>query len=178
MARVPCMLDIDHTGGLGKEQASLKQDKRQTRNVALAKQNVKIMGERKKTLILVGLLVCSLFVLASSLNGNFQASATDVGPPPWRPWNVTGIQRLVVVCTEFLDVTHSVDSLTIRNRLYEMATYFYTVSSGQISVDLTVYDHWERLNKTMQYYGQDDASTHDVNVGNSLLTQWKRGTAR
>lgn len=121
------------------------------------------MDERKSTVILIGQLVFSLLILGGSINGSFQASATDVGPPPWRPWNVTGVQKLVVVFTEFSDVVHSVDSQTIRNRLNEMATYFHNVSYGRISVDLTVYDHWKRLNKTQQYYGQDAASTHDVN---------------
>jgi M6 family metalloprotease-like protein len=84
-------------------------------------------------------------------------------PPPWRPWNVTGVQKLVVICAEFSDVIHSVDTSLIQTRLSDMSNYFFNVSLGRISVDVTFFgDHWEKLNKTMEYYGQDVNEIQDV----------------
>ena len=84
-------------------------------------------------------------------------------PLPWCPWNVTGVQRLVAVCVEFSDTIHITDSSTIQTRVNTMAEYFYNVSYGRITVDATFYgDHWERLNNTMEYYGQDANETQDV----------------
>lgn len=75
-------------------------------------------------------------------------------PPPWTPWNVSGEQKLVAICTEFSDVIHTVDSQTIKNRLNNITKYFSDISFGRICLNITFYgDHWERLNNTMAYYG-------------------------
>ena len=93
---------------------------------------------------------------------NPQVYAKPENPPPWHPWNVTGLQKLVVICVEFSDITHSADASTIQTRVGIMAEYFYNVSFGRISIDVMFFsDHWERLNNTMEYYGQDAGETHD-----------------
>jgi M6 family metalloprotease-like protein len=94
-----------------------------------------------------------LMVGFSSFGGIARAKVTD--PPPWLPWNVNGTQRLVVICTEFSDVSHTTNVSTIRTRLENMATYFHNISFGKISIDFTLFgDEWLRLNNTMEYYGQ------------------------
>jgi M6 family metalloprotease-like protein len=78
-----------------------------------------------------------------------------VDPPPWSPWNVSGTQRLAVICTEFSDVSHSTNASTIQTRLNNMAEYFQDVSLGKIPISFTFFDDkWIRLNNTMEYYGQ------------------------
>jgi M6 family metalloprotease-like protein len=101
-------------------------------------------------------VVClSLCISALPSSGRSVYAAQADPPPPWFPWNVNGTQRLVVVCTEFSDVTHSTNVSTIRTRLENMATYFHNISFGKISIDFTLFgDEWLRLNNTMEYYGQ------------------------
>lgn len=90
-------------------------------------------------------------------------------PPPWCPWTVTGMHKLVVVCVEFSNVVHSTDASTIRTRVNTVAEYFHNSSFGRISINVTFFgDHWERLNNTMEYYGQDANGTHDVHGENFI----------
>jgi len=87
--------------------------------------------------------------------GNLVNGAQMDPPPPWFPWNVNGTQRLIVICTEFSDVSHLTNTSTIQTRLSNMATYFHNVSLGKMSIDFTFFgDEWMRLNNTMRYYGQ------------------------
>ena len=109
---------------------------------------------------------------------NFKVFAKQEDPPPWRPWIVTGVQKLVVVCVEFSDVLHSTDALTIESRLGNMAEYFDNISFGNIALDITFYgDRWERLNNTMEYYGQDADGRHDAHGWNFIvdsITAWNK----
>jgi len=102
--------------------------------------------------VVVCLSLCT--TVLSSCESRVYAAQADP-PPPWRPWNVNGTQRLVVICTEFSDVSCSTNVSTIRTRLNNMATYFHTISLGKMSIDFTLFgDEWLRLNNTMEYYGQ------------------------
>lgn len=111
---------------------------------------------KRKSLCVLAQVIAVLSVLMgglSSFGGIARAKVTD--PPPWLPWNVNGTQRLVVICTEFSDVSHTTNVSTIRTRLENMATYFHSISFGKISIDFTLFgDEWLRLNNTMEYYGQ------------------------
>lgn len=92
-------------------------------------------------------------IVRSNSGSIARAEVTD--PPPWLPWNVNGTQRLVIICTEFSDVSHTTNVSVIRTRLDNMASYFHNVSLGKISINFTLFgDTWLRLNKTMAYYGQ------------------------
>jgi M6 family metalloprotease-like protein len=92
-------------------------------------------------------------IVDSSFGSIGQADLTD--PPPWLPWNVAGMQRLVVIPTEFSDISHTANVSLIRTRLENMASYFYDVSFGKMSINFTLLgDKWLRLNNTMAYYGQ------------------------
>ncbi len=89
-------------------------------------------------------------VLKTSVEGNSE-------PPPWSPWIVSGPQQLVVILVEFQDVKHSVSNHTVYNRIMNMCYYFEEISYGKISINASIYaDHWEVLNNTMAYYGEDD----------------------
>lgn len=98
-------------------------------------------------------------------------------PPPWLPWNINGTQRLVVVCTEFSDVSHSTNASTIETRLSNMATYFRDISNGKISINFTLFnDKWIRLNSTMEYYGQGNGK-NDVHGWDFIVDSvkaWER----
>jgi M6 family metalloprotease-like protein len=108
-----------------------------------------------KSCLLIPVLSCLLVSFTPSLNANNVVLNDSTGPPPWRPWSVTGIQKLAVICVEFSDVSHTANVSVIRTRLGNMAAYFYNVSHGKISVDFTLFgDKWLRLNNTMEYYGQ------------------------
>lgn len=105
-----------------------------------------------------------LFIVLPLLFENPNGYAKPEYPPPWRPWGVTGVQKLVAVLVEFSDKIHSSDTSLIRDRLFSMAEYFSNVSFGKISVDIAFFDdHWERLNNTMAFYGQDLNGTRDIN---------------
>ena len=83
--------------------------------------------------ILIYLLLCMNVLLTLE---NFKVFAKQEDPPPWRPWIVTGVQKLVVVCVEFSDVLHSTDALTIESRLGNMAEYFNNMSFGNMTLDI------------------------------------------
>lgn len=121
------------------------------------------------------MLICSLvYIIMLSTLENSEVYAKLENPPPWLPWNVAGVEKLVVICVEFSDITHSTDASTIRTRLNIMADYYYNVSYGRISIDVTFFgDHWERLNNTMEYYGQDTGETHDVHSWQFLVDSVK-----
>lgn len=123
------------------------------------------MTKKKIFLLLIQLLIYSqFFINIFSTLENPSVYAKLQSPTPWKPWNVAGLQKLVVVCVEFLDITHSTDASIIQSRLSIMSEYFCNVSFGRISVDVTFYsDHWEQLDNTMEYYGQDIDETYDAN---------------
>jgi M6 family metalloprotease-like protein len=105
--------------------------------------------------MLIQILMFLLFSASTCSSFESKVYAAQTTPPPWQPWNVTGTQRLVVICVEFSDVAHSTNISTIQTRLSNMATYFRDISSGKISIDFTLFgDRWMKLNKTMEYYGQ------------------------
>jgi M6 family metalloprotease-like protein len=117
------------------------------------------MADRRLNLIkrclLIPVLSCLLVCFTLRLNANNVVLGDSTDPPPWRPWSVTGIQKLAVICVEFSDVSHTTNVSVIRTRLGNMVAYFYNVSHGKISVDFTLFgDKWLRLNNTMEYYGQ------------------------
>ena len=96
---------------------------------------------------------------ACNLISTSQVETVNASVPPWKTWGVLGEQRLVVICTEFSDVTHSVNKQTIENRLNNMAKYFEDISFSKVDINITFFgDHWERLNNTMAYYGNGSYS--------------------
>jgi M6 family metalloprotease-like protein len=128
--------------------------------------------------VLFQVVTCLLFCTCLQLSLQNQAYGSQVEPPPWQPWNVTGPIRLVAICIEFSDIDHSTSASIIQGRLQNMSEYYHNISLGKISIDFNFLgDHWERLNKTMEYYGEDVNGTQDIN-GFSLIYDsmqaWKR----
>jgi len=122
----------------------------------------------KKTTMhaLIQTLIYLAFCLTVYSSLENQASAGHEDPPPWRPWKVAGVQRLVVIGVDFSDVSHSVNASTIKTRLSNMADYFYNISFGSVVVNFTFFgDNWQRLNNTMEYYGQDGVESMICVVG-------------
>lgn len=114
---------------------------------------------RTRTTKPIILLLIILLALLGLLIFRFRTASTDriatkaLSPLPWRAWNVTGVEKLAVVCVEFSDVDHTESIEVIDMRLHQMEKYFRNVSFGKISIDFLLVDHWERLNNTMSYYG-------------------------
>lgn len=134
--------------------------------------------KRSSIFVLVQVLTCLMLCACIRPSFQNQAYGSQADPPPWQPWNVTGTVRLVAMCVEFSDVNHSANASIIQVRLQNMAEYYHDISFGKISVDFTFLgDHWERLNNTMEYYGQDVNGTQDLNgfslIKDSMLA-WKR----
>jgi M6 family metalloprotease-like protein len=132
-------------------------------------------NRRLKSLLAIATI---LWLIPTSIYfSNVQILAIGANPPPWEPWSISGEQKLVVICSEFSDVSHSMNSSTIKNRLDKISEYYSDMSSGRITFNITFYgDHWERLNNTMAYYGNGtyDEDNNGYEFLKDSLKAWEK----